>query len=621
MTSSRPWRLVQRFPGTAAAITRIDAAALEAALLSGIANVFRRRDYINRINVFPVADSDTGTNLVFTLASVRNAIESGPRRTLPEFLERVAEAAIDGARGNSGAIMAQYFQGLSDSARTCDSLDSRQLARVSSEAARSAWGAMAEPVPGTLPTVLDDFADELGRRAEEGIDDIRQLFHRGLQRARVSLAGTPDQLRVLRDAGVVDAGAQGFVDLLDGIWQYIRSGRVPDLPPAATLSAAPEGPATDAHAPTRHRFCTECLLEGSGLDVAGMRERLEALDASSLVVAGGGRRARVHIHTDSPGEVFRVCAGFGVICQQKADDMTRQHGLMNQRGKVAIVTDSAADLPAEEIDRLGIHVVPVRLNFDDEEFLDKLTISPADFYARLADSPSRPQTSQPPPGDFRRQFELLTSHGLQVLDVSLSRALSGTLQAAESAARREPDGAVEVFDTRNGASGQGLMVLFAAEAAARGWSRKEIVAGLEARRGQFRTFALVRDLSWGVRGGRIKPWMEVIARRLALNPVLANTPKGTLGACGVIAGRSNTVERFARYLLKRMDAETVYRVMISHTNARHDAKRLREMLLDGHPKVDACWLEDASPAIGVHAGPGSLLVGLAPWEAPETRHA
>jgi uncharacterized protein len=140
------------------------------------------------------------------------------------------------------------------------------------------------------------------------------------------------------------------------------------------------------------------------------------------VVAGGQRRARVHIHTDSPGEVFRICSEFGEIRQQKADDMTRQHGLMNQAGRVAIVTDSAADLPAEEIDRLGIHVVPVRLNFGDEEFLDKLTITPAEFYRRLESPTTHPQTSQPPPADFRRQFELLTSHGLEVLGVQLSGA-------------------------------------------------------------------------------------------------------------------------------------------------------------------------------------------------------
>ena len=606
----------------AGVITHIDARRLEKALLAGIANVLSRRSYINSINVFPVADSDTGTNLAFTLQSVRQVLGSPGRVKLPELLQRIADAAIDGARGNSGAIMAQYFQGLSESSRDYQVLDGKRLARVSGAAARSAWDAMSEPVPGTLPTILEDFADELSTRAEQGIEDIRELFRQGLRRARASLDETPEQLKVLKDAGVVDAGGQGFVDLLEGIWGYMKSGRMPKVA-ASGDTAAPDRPVAHdgSGAVTQHRFCTECLLEGRDLDVAGLRGHLESLDASSLVVAGGGRRARVHIHTDAPGEVFRVCTEFGVICQQKADDMTRQHGLMNQSGSVAIVTDSAADLPTEEIDRLGIHVVPIRLNFDDEEFLDKLTITPSEFYRRLASSPSKPLTSQPPPVDFRRQFELLTSHGLDVLAIQLSGNLSGTLQAAQTAARQVDARRIEVFDSLNAACGQALMVLWAAEAAARGWERVAIASYLKENRHQFNTYSLVRDLSWGVRGGRVKPWMEKVSRRLRLNLILANNAEGRLGAKGVILGKRNAVARFARHLMRRMDKATVYRVLISHSNALDDARALRDALLDGHPRIDACWLEDASPAVGVHTGPGCLVVGLQPWQPPEDRRA
>jgi DegV family protein with EDD domain len=602
----------------ARAISHVDAAGFEQALLAGIANVFRRRDHINKINVFPVADSDTGTNLAFTLASVRRAIESHPGRKLSELLHGVADAALDGARGNSGAIMAQYFQGISEAGRGADRFDSEQLAKVSTAGAQSAWSAMSDPVPGTLPTVLEDFGAELTRLSGEGVDDIRTLFRRGLERARESLAATPDQLAALRDAGVVDAGAQGFVDFLEGIYKYMRSGRLPRFSSDSLPAASPDS--GEHAAPDRHRFCTECLIDGEALDVPDLRKRLEALDASSLVVAGSERRARVHIHTDSPGEVFSLCSEFGEIRQQKADDMTRQHGLMNHQGSVAIMTDSAADLPADEIERLGIHMVAVRLNFGDEEFLDKLTMTPAQFYARLAESTEHPQTSQPPPADFRRQFELLTSHGLEVLAVQISSALSGTLQAARQTAERVDRDRIEVVDTRNAACGQGLMVLWAAEAAARGWSRTDIRDYLVEHRDAFKTFALARDLSWGVRGGRAKPWMEKLARRLRLNPVLTASPEGELVARGVIAGRSRTVEKYARYVLRRMEKTATYRVIVSHTDAENDARALRKRILAGHPQVDACWVVEASPAVGAHAGPGTLIVGFHQWDPPERRH-
>lgn len=597
-------------------ITHIDAPRLRNAVLAGIANVLKHRDHINKINVFPVADGDTGTNLAFTLSEIRAALAQTPKN-LPELLDRMASAALDGARGNSGAIMAQYFQGLSDSSRDYQVLDARRLAKVSKAAAESAWGAMTNPVPGTLPTVLEDFADELTKRANEGVEDLRELMAQGLKRAKKSLADTPKKLAVLRDAGVVDAGGQGFVDFLEGIWQFTRSGKVPDQAQPNTSRASAQPMPAHGEAPETHRFCTECLIDGADMNITQLRADLEILDASSLVVAGSVKRARVHIHTDSPGDVFRICGQFGDIKQQKADDMTKQHALMNQQGQVAIVTDSAADLPAEEIDRLGIHVVPVRLNFGDEEFLDKLTITPSEFYARVANSTLKPQTSQPPPSAFTRQFELLTSHGLQVLAMQVSGKLSGTLQAAKTAARSDEEH-IEVFDTESAACGQALMVLFAAEAAAKGWETTAIVSTLKEIKNQIQTFALVRDLSWGVRGGRVKPWMETVSKRLGIHLILT-TKDGVLKPCSVVRAGPHALKRYARFLLRRMRDDKTYRVIISHNNAEQEAKQLRDVLLTQHPNVDACWVEQASPAVGAHAGPGCLVVGLQVWTPPESR--
>lgn len=601
------------------ALLRVEPAHLHAALLAGIAHVRGQCEALNRINVFPVPDGDTGTNLVFTLGSVRQRLRQSGAGGVPRLgrlLDDVADAALDGARGNSGAIIAQYFHGISEYCRHHTDLNARQLAAAAKAGAVSAWSAMSKPVAGTMPTVLEDFGDALAAGVEDGVEDICKLFARARRAAHRSLAETPDKLAVLREAGVVDAGGQGFVDLLDGIWRYGRSGRVAGTESVQT-PAASEPAAIEGQAPGAHRYCTECLIAGEHLAAAELRVRLEALEADSLVVAGGGRRLRVHIHTDRPGEVFRICAGFGEIRQQKADDMTRQHGLINQRGRIAVVTDSAADLPAEEVDRLGIHVVPLRLFFGDEEFLDKLSIEPGEFYRRLAASELHPQTSQPPPRDFRRQFELLTGHGHEVLVIPISGRLSGTCQAAEQTAAHMQDAPVEVYDSRNAACGQALLVLYAAEAAAAGWTMDRIIPALDALAPRTRTFALARDLSWGVRGGRVKPWMDWVARKLRLNPILANTAEGELTARGLIGGRARALERFARYLVRRMAHGEVYRIVISHTDSPADAQRLRDLLLTSHPEVDACWIEEASPAVGAHAGPGALIVGLQPWSPPE----
>lgn len=618
---------------TSNSLMQIDALQLQHALLAGIVHVQARRDWLNRINVFPVPDGDTGTNLMFTLASVQQRItESAPpvsaQPEMGRLMDQVADAALDGARGNSGAIMAQFFHGMSQACANRKVLDAGQLAQATKAGAVSAWTAMSKPVAGTMPTVLEDFADALIKGFDDGIHDIRELFSQARRAAHDSLAATPEKLPVLRSAGVVDAGGQGFVDLLDGIWRYVRSGKTDHAVIAVTSDQ--EGPQhLPEHNPDEnYRYCTECLIEGEALEAGPLRARLESLQADSLVVAGGGRRARVHIHTDRPGDVFRICAEYGEVRQQKADDMTRQHRLLNQRGKIAVVTDSAADLPLSEIDRLGIHSVPLRLFFGETEYLDKLSMSPSAFYRKLSSDAPHPQTSQPPPRDFRRQFELLTSHGHEVLAVHISGKLSGTLQAAQHSAERVnnkgADGAdgslVQVYDTQNAACGQALMVLYAAEAAANGASMEEIVQALDRLSPLTQTFALTRDLSWGVRGGRAKPWMEKMARLLRLNPVLANSSDGRLTVRGVVPGRTHAVRRFGKYLLRRMRQGEVYRVLISHTDGLDSARQLRDQLLTGHPEIDACWVEEASPAVGVHAGPGSLIVGLQPWQAPSKKH-
>ncbi len=619
---------------TSTSLLQIDASQLQHALLAGIVNVQARRDWLNRINVFPVPDGDTGTNLLFTLNSVsqrltRTRLPAHGDAPVTHLMDEVADAALDGARGNSGAIMAQFFHGMSEACSDRSALDAKQLASVTHAGAMAAWSAMSKPVAGTMPTVLEDFADALVSGVEDGIQDIRLLFNAARKTAHQSLANTPNQLPVLKSAGVVDAGGQGFVDMLDGIWRYIRSGKTgaPDIE-AGVIEESPEF-ATDYAVDENYRYCTECLIEGEDLAVDQLRSELDQLPADSLVVAGGGRRARVHIHTDRPGEIFKLCANFGEVRQQKADDMTRQHGLLNQRGRTAIVTDSAADLPLSEIDRLGIHSVPLRLFFGETEYLDKLSMTPSAFYRMLDEDQPHPQTSQPPPRDFRRQYELLTSHGHDVLSIHVSGQLSGTLQAAQHSAERnhqsrdpssEPSNEqreVRTYDTRNAACGQALMVLYAAEAAANGQSIEQIVSALDELSPKTRTFALTRDLSWGVRGGRAKPWMEKMARYLRLNPVLANSVDGRLTARGVIPGRTHAVKRFGHFLLRRMDRGEVYRVLISHSDAESEARALRDQLLTGHPEIDACWVEEASPAVGVHAGPGSLIVGIQPWQPPE----
>ncbi len=594
---------------TAIAIAYLDGPRLARALAAGIRHVFLRRDYINRINVFPVPDGDTGTNMAFTFKAILDALGGRLDTSLHQVVDRVTEGALDGARGNSGAIMAQFFQGFREAMGNRQLLTAAGLAKASARGAEQAWTAMSEPVAGTLPTVLEDFGAELTRRVDEGARDIRELIRQGLDAAKVSLANTPNQLPVLKQAGVVDAGGQGFVDLLEGIWAFVDRGVMDELQGDLTELTTVDMDALPGIG--EHRFCTECVIEGAALDRAKIMQRLQLLDCSSLMVAGNERRVRVHIHVNNPAELFLACEDFGEIAQQKADDMSRQHGLLNQVGQVAIVTDSGADLPESEIERLGIHLVPVRLSFGDREYLDGVTLQPPEFYRLLDESPDWPQTSQPPARDFRRVYALLGSHGYEVISIGLTSKLSGTTQAARSAAERTPEARVRVIDSLNASSGQGLLAIVAAEAAEQGMNADEIESLLLELVPQTETFAFPDDLSSAVRGGRVPAWLKNVTETLHVTPVL-RAKKGKLGLAAVSLGRGVKAPGLAKRILKRMKKNTVYRVIIAHADNDAGAHEVRRHILQGHSMIHSCHLAEAGPALGVHLGRGGLIVGFLP---------
>lgn len=591
------------------AISYLDGPRLQRALFAGIMHLFQRREYLNRINVFPVPDGDTGTNMTFTFKAILDALEGKSVERVDQLLDRVAEAALDGARGNSGAIMAQYLQGFRESAAGHRLLTAEHFARASQLGSEAAWNAMSKPVPGTLPTVLEDFSAELTRRVEGGERDVQALLGAGLEAARKSVEHTTEQLPALKAAGVVDAGGQGFVDLLEGIWRFLTEGRVDDKPEVldgpgpARLEAAEVG---------RHRYCTECVIEGRGLDREAVMSAIEAMDVSSLVVAGSRHRLRIHVHTNSPGEVFLAAGGFGDIRQQKADDMTRQHGLLNQGGTVAVVTDSGADMPAAEVDRLGIHVVPLRLSFGDREFLDGVSIDPETFHRMLSEADEPPLTSQPPAGDFARQYALLTSHGYDVISVSISGQLSGTTSAARQAASQFDAGKVRVIDTLSATCGQGLLAMAAADAAGRGYATDEISAMLEELIPQTRVFGISTDLGLAVRGGRLPAWVKRAADLLRVMPVLTANRQGKAGLGGVLLGKGAPAESLGKIAARKMRSETMYRVLVAHLGDPAGAEVVRRTLLGRHPRIHSCHVCDAGPALGVHLGPGGLIVAFMP---------
>jgi DegV family protein with EDD domain len=492
---------------------------------------------------------------------------------------------------------------------------SRSSCSAFADGARYAREALAEPREGTILTLFGVVAAELAAALGADAADLARLLARALRAGEAALRLTEGQLDVLADAHVVDAGAAGFVMLLQGVADYLATGRREARADARTGDARPALPAAPAFA---HRYCTECLVTGPAIDRRALREALAAL-GSSLVVAGSATRVRVHAHVEDPTELFRIAAGFGTVGSEKADDMRRQaDGAQHAtRGGVAIVTDSGADLPEEEAERLHVHVVPLRVHFGEHSYLDKVALGPEEFYRMLATRAEHPKTSQPPPGDFRRMYGFLGSHYGHVVSLHVTGRASGTRQSAESAAARlATPGSVTVIDSGNASAGQGLLALHAAECAAAGMAPEAIAASVRARMAKTRTFACLRNLDYGVRGGRVPGWARTIANWLHVSPCLKTFPDGRIGIGGFVLGRSEFAVRFARFVLRRLEPGARYRLIVAHADAPAEGAALLERLTAAHGGIARGWLVPLGAAIGVHGGPGTLVVGAEELGAP-----
>ena len=601
-------------------IAYLDGLRLDRALRAGVRRVLAERQHLNKINVFPVPDGDTGTNLALTLSGIGAALAAHPSRSAGDVMIRVADAALDGARGNSGAIMAQFFQGLADQLGEYRRIGVAELSAALVEASAYARDALDKPLDGTVLTVIQDAARSAMRQHDHGVSDLAAFMDGLLLAARESLESTRNGLEQMRKAGVVDAGASGFVMLLEGMADFIRTGslRTADEP-IETPDDVPEESVVGGSEELSFRYCTECMVSGQRLDRRKLREALSPM-GNSMVIAGTHRKLKVHIHTNEPEEVFRRASDYGEVSATKADDMQQQTRTLSRRGRwAAVVADSAADLPDSAYEELDIHFVPLRISFGERSYLDKVSLPVEDFYAELESNPEHPQTSQPAPGDYRRVYEFLGSHFPEVITVSLSRAVSGTFQAASNAAERV-QGNIIVVDSRSVSVGQGLVAMAAAEYAAAGYRGEALLDEVQQAVERTKSFGMVPDLTWAVRGGRVPAWQKRVAELLGLVPILQMTEQGELRPARIARRKGDLLAAMARHVARQARSGGPKRVSIGHAGVPEQAARLAGLLRERLGDVESISVVKVGATLGSHGGIGTVVVAVQDYREPAPKN-
>jgi len=581
-------------------------------IINSAQRINQMEQYLNDINVFPVADGDTGTNMAATMNSIVEEINKCKESSFARISSVIADSALTGARGNSGAILAQFFQGLAEATKDKVRLSTENFAQAATKAAEQARKAISQPQEGTIITVMKDWANHLAENAHHTPDFV-ELFKKSLSKAKDSLAETPDKLLILKKAGVVDAGAQGFVNILEGIVNFIEYGRIKSLKTITSTANKMRSFNLDkVDSEINFQFCAECLLEGYDLDLETIKQKVNFL-GDSLIVAGSVNRAHIHIHTDKPEDVFTQLSEFGTIVKTKVDDMHKQYTkikLDTHTKSVGLVTDSTCDLPSEVIKKYHIQVVPIVIQIGKKSYLDQVEIKPKDFIHILETSKEKLSTSQPAPAFFREVYNKITLKYESIISLHIAEKLSGTIQGARMGCKdMEYSNKIHIVDSKTSSVALGLLVAEAAQLIQEKFSLEEIINRLKIAADNVKIFISIPTLKYLMRSGRLNKTKGLLGTLLNLKPVLTINSDGNIVEAAKVIGQKRVIHKTVNLAIQFAKKIKNPRFAITHVAAPDLAQWYSDKIrtIFHSSKI---MIAEASPALSVHIGIGGAAIAV-----------
>lgn len=587
----------------------LDGKRLYFSFLAGAFNVFENQRMLNKMNVFPVPDADTGTNLVSTFRSIVE--NTTPSNNIKHTSIAIAEAALSGARGNSGIIIAQFLYGVSNEIEDKQEITLQSFAEAMMKAVDYAYQAIANPVEGTIITVLREWAEYI-YHLKDKFETFEQLMQESLVRAQESLAQTPEKLKILAKNNVVDAGAQGFVFFLEGINQIFQKENVKKILSYKTTSIQQDAIILDEHEESEFRYCTEALISLKQSDKPTIKEFLMT-QGDSLVMAGPESRMRIHIHTNTPEDVFAHLADVSSILYQKVDDMVRQNDIAHRRKHdIALVIDSTCDIPKEIIEEHQIHVIPLNVFFGESQFLDRLTITQEKFFHLLETSETYPTSSQPAIKDITNTFSYLSTHYESIVALHISSVLSGTFANSKKAAEKiqmEGNKQIDVLDTRQTSGAAGLIALRVAEAIKDGMTHEEILHWAPQWINKSKLFVGAKSLMSFVKGGRVSPAKGFIGSLLNTKPIITVNEQGKAILIDKAFSYKGSLRKTLNHAQKYIGNNKLWGYCIYHAQdaetAQWYAKEI-EAITGMQPR----YIMEISPVLAISTGMGAVGVAM-----------
>ena len=585
-------------------LPNLNSDTLYQAMIRGCQAVISAREKLNAINLFPVADRDTGDNLAATANAVIQYAQ--PQNSFNDMFQSIANASVIGARGNSGIIFSQFFN-----AFTCHSFDKEtmsiaEFAAILMNVAQFVRSSIATPVDGTILSMMEALANIINKLSPT-TSCFNELMKAALPELSDALESTKNQIAVLKKANVVDSGAAGFYCFVEGFAGFHVDVAVPKISDSLLM------PIDMAHTHStdtlpHYRYCTEAMLRSDSIDTSLLLPMLEK-QGDCLAFTGNQRVCKFHIHTNQPSDVFSALLEHGTIDYSKVDDMLRQFEVSARpRPPIAILTDSGADIPLSVCDDHKLHLLPLSIHLGDHRLLDGYCFDPTTFYQKVATLEDYPKTSLPSLVMIEEKLRYLSQHYEHVLVISLAKGLSGTFDAISQIALKFSN--VKVLDSGSTSGGQGLVVQYAAGLIEQGLAFDAIIQAVEDAIRETSVYIMADSLDALIRSGRINKFTGRLGNMTGIKPILSvgENAKATLisQAFSSSSALSKIVTMAKKQLISSEKELADYCIM--HAGAEEKAHEFAALTTQAFEKPPS-FIKPVSAAIGLHAGFGS--VGLA----------
>jgi len=563
--------------------------------------ITNKKQYLNEINVFPVADGDTGSNLTYTLNSILREATYSDSFILS--LDSISEAALIGARGNSGVIFAQFVNGLRITALNTEHVTIEEFARLARVSHQHTVSSLSNPVEGTMITILDEWASSLEKESKT-VSPLKDIFSKAYESARITLEKTKTMLDVLRKSDVVDSGAYGLVLFFKGISSYFNKEKV-ELIDYETVEIE------DNHEfehEIKFRYCTEGLLKYNPFDENELKAELNNF-GDSVIIAKGKSRLKVHIHTNTPEIVFSSLEQYGIIESQKIDDMLLEMNMKSNKSKRVIVNDSIADISPEIILDNQVIVIPINIMLNDTSYLDKLSISNKLLFNNLDKLNEYPKTATPSIKYINDLFSKLLLHFEEIFVITVSKELSGTHEVIKREAEKliAKQKNIYVIDSKNNSVTEGLLVLKAIELVKLNTPTDEIIKTMESLSKKTEILVCLNTFKYAMLSGRVPKVVGKIGMLIGLRPIMSlKNGKGT--AFGFGLSQKGITKKIIKLIKKDLAEKGISSYALVHClneDLLEEYKNIFTQLIGKEPE----YITEISTATAIHSGVGSVAIG------------